>query len=339
MPPLPNLVRAAALVVTAGIVCSCTTVAKSGSGRGVPSTSAEVVGGRFVSEVNLDNGGLVVDPPGTTKPSVPAGMALAMFHAADVVGGDYRFSVFGLGAVTVSTQVPMTTTTGPATATTTSAAGAAPTPQGNTSTTSPSSTTATGGAPTTTTTTATAAGPGATQSTAASAPQAPGTGALPEYSGRLAWVGIAWGMGCPAGGGGSRSPTRYVAVVFDAGTGRSVIAYASRSAAVCSGPVVPASVSRPDELVSIPWQPVGPASTAVHVTLPACATYYGWTEVPGTGSSSVQVVARVPFDAECSSSAPITETVDDVVPLGSSQTQLPHAALGPVDALRTLPRG
>jgi hypothetical protein len=146
-------------------------------------------------------------------------------------------------------------------------------------------------------------------------------------------------MRCPAGAAGSRSPTRYVAVVFDAGTGRSVIAYTSRSAAVCSGPVLPASVGRPDELVSIPWQPVGPASTAVHVTLPACSTYYGWTEVAGTGSSSVQVVARVPFDSACSSNAPITETVDDVVPLGNAQTQVPRAALGPVDALRTLPGG
>jgi hypothetical protein len=128
-----------------------------------------------------------------------------------------------------------------------------------------------------------------------------------------------------------------VAVVFDAETGRSVIAYTSRSAATCNGPVQPASVSRPDELVSIPWQAVGPASTAVHVTLPACATYYGWTEVAGSGTDSVQVVARVPFDSGCSSNVPVTETVDDVVPLGKAQAQVPHAALGAVDILRTLP--
>jgi hypothetical protein len=48
-------------------------------------------------------------------------------------------------------------------------------------------------------------------------------------------------------------------------------------------------------------------------------------------------VARVPFDSGCSSTASITETVDDVVPLGKTQTQVPHAVLGPVDALRTLP--
>jgi hypothetical protein len=310
------------LVVTAGALCACTTVAKNRSGSGVPSpsSSSEVVGERFVSSVDLDNGGLVVDPPGTTKPSVPARVALGMFHAADILGGGFRFSVFGLGVVTVSTQMPIATTTGPGTTTTTTPA-----------------TTVTGSATTSTTTTPTAAEPGSTSSTATAGvtPRAPG--ALPAYNGRLAWVGIAWGIRCPAAAGGSRSPARYVAVVFDAETGRSVIAYTSRSAATCNGPVQPASVSRPDELVSIPWQAVGPASTAVHVTLPACATYYGWTEVAGSGTDSVQVVARVPFDSGCSSNVPVTETVDDVVPLGKAQAQVPHAALGAVDILRTLP--
>jgi hypothetical protein len=155
----------------------------------------------------------------------------------------------------------------------------------------------------------------------------------------LAWVGIAWGADCPERAGAPRLATRYVAVVIDADTGRSVIAYMSRSSVACSGPVLPASVSRPNELVSVPWQPQGPTSTAVRVTLPACATYFGWTEVPSPSAASVQVVASKPFDPDCGSTATTVQTVDNVVPLGAAQSKVPHAALGPVDGLRTLPGG
>ena len=233
----------------------------------------------------------MVDPAPMTRPSVSDGVALAMFRAADIVGGDYRFSVFGLGVVTVSTQVPISTTTGPGTTTTTSAPSSGSTRPGTTTTTPVGSTTGTA-------TTTTAAGPGshAVDGAPTDGRTAPRTAALPRYNGRLAWVGIAWGIRCPAGAVGPRAPTRYVAVVIDAETGRSVLAYTSRSAAACNGPVLPASVSRPDELVSVPWQPVGPASTAVHVTLPACGTYYGWTEVaapsaehgPGRGPGALR---------------------------------------------------
>ncbi len=95
----------------------------------------------------------------------------------------------------------------------------------------------------------------------------------------------------------------------------------------------------PAELVSVPWQPAGPTSTAVRVTMPACSTYFGWTEVPGQGAASVQVVVRRPFDPDCGSTTPTIQTVDDVVPLGNGQAQVPHAPLGPVDGLRTLPGG
>jgi hypothetical protein len=44
----------------------------------------------------------------------------------------------------------------------------------------------------------------------------------------------------------------------------------------------------------------------------------------------------VPFDPTCPSKAPITQTVDGVVPLGKSQAQVPHAALGPIVGLHTL---
>ncbi len=169
------------------------------------------------------------------------------------------------------------------------------------------------------------------------APTAP---PLPRYDHRLAWVGIAWGANCPsASGRSSGGPTRYVAVVLDAETGRSAIAYTSRGPASCGGPVLAPNVSRPDELVSVPWQAVGPTSTAVHVTLPACSTYFGWTELPGPGAGSIQVVARVPFDPACGTTAAGSQVVDNVVPLGAQQTHVVHAVLGSVDGLHTLPGG
>jgi hypothetical protein len=333
LPPKP--VRVVVLVIIAAtVLCSCTGTTRTGPGgpgSGLPRFSS-VVGGRFVSQVKLDDGGLVVDPGGAMRPRVPVNVADAMFRAADVVRGAHRFSVFGLGVVTVSPQVPLATTTAPDTTATT------PTPTTGSGTTLPSATTTTTGA------SSTATAPGGATGTSTSA--APTTGATPPaaapppmYQGRLAWVGIAWDVACPRVPNRSPNATRYVAVVFDAQTGRSALAYTSRSAATCNGPIRSASVSRPDELVSIAWQPVGPTSTAVRVTMPPCGSFYGWTEVATSGTNSIQVVARVPFDPVCGSKVPVTETVDNVVPLGKSQTALPHAAIGPVDALRTLPGG
>jgi hypothetical protein len=130
-----------------------------------------------------------------------------------------------------------------------------------------------------------------------------------------------------------------VAIVIDARTGQSVLAYTSRSAPPCGGTIQPPSITRPTELVSVPWTPVGPASTSVRVTLPPCGTFFGWTDVTGPGPASIQVVAQKPFDPECGSSTPTVEVVDDVVPVGNAQAQVPHAVLGPVDALRTLAGG
>ena len=106
-----------------------------------------------------------------------------------------------------------------------------------------------------------------------------------------------------------------------------------------TGPVLPPSISRPSELVSVPWQPVGPSSTAVRVTMPACSTYFGWTEVPGPGASSLQVVARKPFDPTVGQKATSMLVVDDVVPLGKAQTQVPMLRSAPSTGLRTLPAG
>jgi hypothetical protein len=180
---------------------------------------------------------------------------------------------------------------------------------------------------------------GTTSSTATT--EAPTTTAPPppSYDDRLAWVGIAWGADCPARPGAPRLATRYVVVVIDADTGGSVVAYTSRSSAACSGPVMAPSISRPNELVSIPWEPVGPTSTSVRVTMPPCATYFGWTQLPGQSAAPIQVVASKPFDPDCGSKASSSLIVGNVVPLGATQAHVPHAALGPVDGLRTLAGG
>ncbi len=302
------------------------TTPKSAPVSELPSYSS-VVAGRFVSRVELDGGALTVDPAGKSKPRLSEKVAEAMFRAAQVVAGSYRFSIFGLGVVTLSPQVAQaTTTTGPATGSSTPGTTPATTSQSTTTTTTTTSTT---------TTTTTSATPSSTSTTLTTAP----TAAPPRYDMRLAWVGIAWGADCPPGLGTTRLPTRYVAVVLDADTGHSVIAYTSRSAIACGGPVQPPSVSQPTELVSAPWQPVGPTSTAVQVTMPPCSTYYGWTDVAGTSAAVVEVVVQTPFDPGCGSKAPLVVAVDDVVPLGGAQTLISHAAVGPIDALRTLAAG
>lgn len=337
---MPSLLRTMVLVVAVGFLSSCSTTPKSAPVPRLPSLSS-VAGGRFVSRVELDDGDLVVAPAGKLKPRLSEKTAQALFRAADVVNGNYRFSILGFGEATVSPDVSAaaTTTTGLGATTTVpgTGAGTTTTTREPTSTTV-STTTTTPGATTTNAGTGTPAG-GTTTSSATTPTTPPTTAPLPDYDNRPAWVGIAWGADCPAPAGRPRLATRYVVVVIDADTGGSVIDYTSRSSLACSGPVLAPSISRPSELVSVPWQPVGPTSTAVRVTMPACSTYFGWTEVPGLSASSIQVVVQKPFDPECGSKATSVEVVDDVIPLGTAQSQVPHAALGPVDGLRTLPGG
>jgi hypothetical protein len=279
-----------------------------------------------VSRVELDGGDLVVVPAGKRKARVSATVAQAMFRAADVVDGAYRFAIIGLGVATISPGVSTTSTTGPGTPST-------PTSPTTRPTTTTTTTSTSGPPPTSSGSGSSSTGPNSTTSTLAAAPSAP---PLPRYVNRLAWVGIAWGADCPATAGHSELATRYVAVVFDADTGHSVLSYTSRSSVACSGPVQPPTIGRPSELVSVPWQAVGPSSTGVRVTMPACSSYFGWTEVPGAGAASVEVQARAPFDPECGSTVPVVEVVGSVVPLGTVQAQVTHAPVGPIDALRTL---
>jgi hypothetical protein len=307
-----------------------------------PSTTA-VVGTRFAVAVELDHEGLLITPPpagALRKVTVTASEADTLFEATDAVEGPHAFAIFGLGLVTVapSLEAPATTTTVPVPAPAPSTSAPLPT------TTSPSPTTA----PTATTTTTTTAVP-ATTTTTAGPGQTTAVGAvttttspLPTYHQRLAWVGIVWGAPTSCPGPTTTQPTApgptsYVAVVIAARSENSVLAYRSGGSAPCTGTPEAPAVTEPDELLSVPWQPVGPASTAVQVQLPACGEYYGWTQVMAPGDASAdQVVAAVPIDPTCGS-APQSQLVDQVVPLGSGQGLVGHAPLGPIQALQALP--
>lgn len=295
-----------------------------------------MIAGRYVTTVSLDGGALVVSPVGTgTRATVARATAEAMFEATDAVQGSHTFAILGLGLATVasSLETPPTTTSGapPASSTvsTTSAPSAA---TAETTTSTPSSTSST-------TTSTPSSAPSTTTSTPGSAPP---QGALPRYDDRLAWVGITWGGPASCPGATTTQPsstatTAYTAVLIDARTGQDVLAFRSQGTP-CTGDAGEPSVSRPNELLSVAWQPVGPASTAVQVTVPPCGRYYGWTDVPTSeGGVAVQVVAAVPFDPACGATTAQTVSVDQVVPLGPEQGVVAHAPLGPVSVLTALP--
>jgi len=321
-------------VVGIGALASCSVVTGTRAAtRSDRTPQVSVTDGRFAASLDLDGGALTVDAPApSARPELSLSAATTLFRAADAVDGTFEFSVLGLGVVTLEPPPSAPpTTAAPATTTSTTHAAATTT-----------STTPSGGASTGT------GAPGATTTAAGG----PGLAALPTYDHRLAWVGMAWDGACPAAGGapgaapGARSTltplepggaTRFVVVVFDAGTGRDAVAYTSRGPASCGGPVQPSSATRPDELLSVPWTAVGPTSTAVQVALPACATYDGWTELGAPSAGAVEVLAKVPYDPSCGTPAG-SEVVSDVVPLGSG-AQVPHAPVGPLQAERTLPGG
>jgi hypothetical protein len=249
-----------------------------------------------------------------------------MFEATDAVAGSHPYAILGLGLVTVATR-----TEEPATSTTTSPAGSSPPPT-------------TGATPASTTSDATTTSPPttATPPTTAVGVGAPPSPALPTYHRRLAWVGIVWGppgacTGSTTTTAASAAATSYIAVVIDARTGHRVLAYRSGGSA-CPGTSAVPAVIEPNELMSVPWQAVGPTSTAVQIDIPPCGHYYGWTQVPEAGGgAAAQVVVAVPFDPTCGATASQSQAIDQVVPLGSAQGQVGHAPVGPVEALQALP--
>ncbi len=211
---MPSLLRTTVLVVAVGSLSSCSVAPRSAPVPHLPTLSS-VVGGRFVARVELDHGDLVVAPAGKVKPRVSAQTAQALFSAADVVDGAYRFSILGLGDATIAPELsaPTPTTTGPGATTTVPGAGtASPSTTGPTTTTAHATTTTTvhtaptPGAPTTSAGTA-VAGTTSSSSSSSAPPLTAPTPPLPRYDNRLAWVGIAWDADCPTPAGGPRPAT------------------------------------------------------------------------------------------------------------------------------------
>ena len=375
VPRAPVICRASAVVLLgAGALAACSGIGpRHPSSPGAPSTAA-VAMARYATVVDLDHGDLHVAPPPAGETSaVPETEAEAMFDAADAVQGPHAFSIFGLGIASVATeaqQTPTTTTVPPPPSTTAPTTAPSPPPNISTAptTTAPPTTTTTVGAHPPAAPGPSARTPGAQASTvgpalassapvlvdtppSTSLPSPSGTAptstvpvpVLPGYHHRLAWVGIVWGPteSCPGSTTtqpASTATTTYIAVLIDAHTGHQVLAYRSGGSSPCGGtPRIPA-VTQPGELVSVAWQPVGPSSTAVQIQVPPCGRYYGWTQLPTTGTGIAdQVVVDVPFDPSCGAATPQSQVVDQVVPLGPGQKQVGHAALGPIRALQALP--
>ncbi|HEY7948941.1 MAG TPA: hypothetical protein VID75_14765 [Acidimicrobiales bacterium] len=355
MPSAPALFRATTIVIlsAAGLAaCGGVVGLNPPSSPEAPSPAA-VVTARFASSVDLDHGGLLIAPPPVgARATVTETEASAMFDATDAVQGPHAFSILGLGIVTVATRderSPASTTTAPPPPSSTVPTTTAPPPPAPTTTTptttTPTTTTPTTTAPPTTTTAPTTTVPSGTPASSAPSttlPTAPAP-SLPIYRGRLAWVGIAWGAPetCP-GSTTTQAPSAgtptYVAVLIDARTGHQVLAYRSGGPSPCGGAPAAPAVTAPSELVSVPWQPVGPASTAVQIQIPPCGRYYGWTQMPTTGTGIAdQVVVAVPFDPSCGATAAQSQLIDQVIPLGPGQALVGHAAVGPIQALRVLP--
>jgi hypothetical protein len=283
---------------------------KGSASNPVPPSESSVAAARYVLSVDIDGGLLEVSPPPKdSQPTITATQAASLFDADVNFSGTYAFDLIGLGTATIiqpgsptSPETPTSSDTSPATsdpATTTS------------STTAPGTTPATTGVPTTTTvppTTTTTIPP------------------FPVYDRRLAWVGIAVGQqpSCATG------PPATLAVVIDAYTGQDVLAVAGGA---CGSPAP--TVARAAELESVPWTIVGPSSTAIVARIPACGSYVGWTAT-GTGAL-IEVQAQAPYDPECGATATTEKVINLVVPLGSTNSGVPHAPLGPIDNLDVLP--
>ncbi len=310
--------------------------------------------GRFVESVQLGDKVLEVNPaPQQPAPPVTAAQASSMFEAYDAFNGIYKFDMLGLGDATLNQTSPQTTSymvpsayvvpSGDAVLSTTTTVRKLPpttTTHPTTTTTAPHVTTTTAPPPSTTTTTApppSTSPPSTSPSvpttttplqTTTTAPTTTTTMPAPRlYDGTLAWVGIAVGQnpGCPG-----KTPAT-VAIVINAETGQDVVAVATGGCDT-TPPVI---TVHPIELESVPWSPVGNASTAIVAQVPGCGTYVGWTELTVGGSTDTQVEAAVPYNPRCANPGPVQKIVNLVVPMGGGQS-VPHAPLGPVDNLDVL---
>jgi hypothetical protein len=328
----------------AGRVVTTTTRPPPGTAKapGAPSIYS-VTAGRFNQFVAVGGKNLLVaPPPKNADPAITGTQAAALFDADYSFQGIYAFDVLGLGLATLDQTSAqdtsyvtglqqasaVTTTTRPATAPPSSTTTTAPPP--TTTTTAPPPTTTTTAPPPTTSAPTTAPAP----TTTTTAPPPTTTTTAPPagpaaYKKTLSWIGIAVGQK-PSCAGGTPS---VLAMVIDAYTGHDVFQVVVPSG--CGTPGSPA-ISRPYQLESVPWSPVGPTSTAIVVQIPACGVYVGWTELTAVASLPTQVQAAVPYDPACPTGAD-SKIINLVVPLGSQQSSVAHAAVGDIDNLDVLP--
>jgi hypothetical protein len=132
----------------------------------------------------------------------------------------------------------------------------------------------------------------------------------------------------------------YIAVVIGAGDGAPALTYTARTS-VCET-VHPASLANASEEISIPWSPVGGATSAVLqvvATVPPCGTVAGIASGGSATSMTITIGATVPdVLSHCGPAQVVSETVN-LGPLGnppgappplvSPTTRILHGALGP----------
>lgn len=179
---------------------------------------------------------------------------------------------------------------------------------------------------------------------------------VPTLHRRPAWVGITWGgtASCPietAPSGASSAlagPLKqiFTAVVIYAAGGHGAIVYASRGSPICGGPAVGPSVAKAREVLSVPWQQVGPLRSGMvtlHYEAAPCTEAF-LTEAGGNASGRVTVTVEVsvPFDPSgCLGRAVRTSRAElfpapgtPGAPAPPRHVELAHGRTGPMPVLQ-----
>lgn len=185
---------------------------------------------------------------------------------------------------------------------------------------------------------------------------------FPRLHATPAWVGLAWGgvTSCPARPAtttpSSPPPTPGYTAVVVLGSGRTVLAYASRTSS-CGEPPAGPGVSQAPEVVSVPWRQIALSGHTVTFRYQGSSCDPAAPPMPQllgnayTGEATLSVLLDVPYpDAAC----PATWSTDSA----SSQPSLPpgapvppgrpavaplrgvaHGPMGPVPVLQVEPGG
>lgn len=134
----------------------------------------------------------------------------------------------------------------------------------------------------------------------------------------------------------------YAAFVLDAAKGSPAVTFVAASEPC--GKVVPSSVGKASEVISIPWQATGPlvnGSLPVRTTIPPCGTLRGISSGGSAASATITLDVTVPdVHGQCNGAKSVTETVNLGVPnpapgspppVENSGTEILHGAVGPTN--------